>query len=125
LVGRRKDPVSHLNKLYIIAAKDKKITKMMKRTAEWCGCDCHDLESLAAKPSTQLTSHSLWLYPSQFSSQKGRNFCPKTSFSNGRTIQSALPPQSGTFCEGVETIRQPSCLALPNITSADFFTFRN
>jgi hypothetical protein len=48
---------------------------------------------------------------------------PRTRFRNGMTIQSAPPPQAGTFYggEGVTTIWQPPYL--PNISSADIFCF--
>jgi hypothetical protein len=87
-------------------------------------CHRRGFRSPAMKPSTQLSSLRSRLRPSQFSSQKGPNCCPSTSFCKVTKIWSAPPPQSGTFNGGerVKKVRQPSCS--PNSATADFYLFQ-
>jgi hypothetical protein len=93
----------------IKSVKNKKITRMTKRLpTSWLCRRCH-LENPSAKPSMQLTPQRLWLHPLRFSSRKGPDCHPRTSFYNGMTIQTALLCQPGTFHgrEGIETTQQP------------------
>ncbi len=107
----------------IKTVKDKKFTKMTKRTTDSGFCHHCQLESLTVKPSTKLISGKLWLCHSPFSSQKRSLFLVPGLIS----VQGLCPSPHCRLSPGLQMVakaeRQSATSPFHHIGPADFFLF--